>query len=81
MHERIRKHAMAAGAQGKQLGKPNDLLERLKADAAFAGHVEGVKNPMLYVGRSVQQVDEFVAEVAAPLRKRYGKAASAEVRV
>jgi adenylosuccinate lyase len=81
LHERIRKHAMEAGAQVKHLGKPNDLLARMKADAALKSNVEEANNPMLYVGRSVQQVDEFVASIVEPIRKRYVGKMKDKVRI
>src|SRR5439155_1522424 len=64
LHERIRRHSQGAAKQVKQEGKPNDLLTRLKKDDAFAKcDIVGALDPMLYVGRSVQQVDEFVEQV------------------
>ena len=36
LHERIRRHSQAAAAVVKEQGAANDLLSRLKADAAFA---------------------------------------------
>lgn len=72
LHERIRKHSMEAAKQVKQEGKPNDMLERLKNDSAFSKvNLENVLNPMLYVGRSREQVDDFIAHVVEPIRKRY----------
>lgn len=72
LHERIRRHSMEAAKQVKQEGKPNDLLTRLKGDAAFSKvNIAAVMNPMLYVGRSVQQVDEFIANIVMPIRQRY----------
>jgi len=84
-HERIRQHAQAAGMRVKQEGLENDLLERLKADAAFqskarggllAGELDwdGVMDPMKYVGRSVEQTERFIKEVVEPLREQYGEA-------
>jgi hypothetical protein len=35
LHERIRRHAQEAGAQVKQHGRPNDLIERLEASGAI----------------------------------------------
>ena len=35
LHEKIRRHSHAAAAQVKQLGKHNDLIDRLKNDPAF----------------------------------------------
>ena len=72
LHERIRRHSMEAARQVKQEGKPNDLIARLKADDAFSNvDIVARANPKLYVGRSVQQVDEFVAAIVEPIRNRY----------
>ncbi len=72
LHERIRKHSHEAARQVKQEGKPNDLLTRLKKDDAFsAADLSKALNPLLYVGRSVQQVDEFVKHTIDPIRLRY----------
>lgn len=72
LHEVIRQHAQAAGLRVKKEGKPNDLIERLKADAHFAKvNFDEVMDPMAYVGRSVEQVDRFLAEVVQPLREQY----------
>ena len=72
LHEKIRQHSQAAAAQVKQLGKPNDLIERLKADDDFAKvDFKRVLNPKDYIGRSPQQVDEFTAEVVKPVLRKY----------
>ncbi len=84
LHERIRQHSQAAAAEVKQHGKPNDLLERLAADEAFAGiDLAAAVDPATLTGRSTEQVDEFLAEVVEPIRHRYAdrKAAAAELRV
>lgn len=74
LHERIRVHSHAAAAQVKQLGKENDLIDRLKQDPVFAKiDFRRVLNPKDYVGRAPQQVDEFIAEVVTPVRRRYRK--------
>jgi adenylosuccinate lyase len=79
LHERIRQHSQAAAAEVKQLGRPNDLLERLAADTAFAGvDLSAAVDAHSLVGRSPEQVDEFIAEVVEPIRKRYPAAASRE---
>ena len=84
LHERIRQHSHAAAAEVKQHGRPNDLLERLAADEAFAGvDLEAAVDPQSLIGRSPEQVDQFVTEVAAPILTRYAdrNAGSAELRV
>ncbi len=72
LHERIRKHSQEAARQIKQEGRPNDLLARLEHDDAFRkADVHKALNPLLYVGRSVQQVDEFIKHTVDPIRQRY----------
>ena len=72
LHELIRQHAQAAGAVVKQEGRPNDLLERLKNDPAFANVDFGeVTNPSKYVGRAPEQVVEFMTEVMQPIYDKY----------
>jgi len=84
LHERIRRHSQAAAAVVKEQGGRNDLLARLAADPAFAKvDLASATDPMQYVGRAPQQVDEFLAEVVAPIRKKYAAqpAEKAEVTV
>lgn len=82
LHEAIRVHSHAAAAQVKQHGLANDLIERLKADAAFAKvNFAGVMNPKDYIGRAPQQVDEFVAEVVASIRRKYRKSLNKNVEL
>lgn len=84
LHEVIRVHSQAAALRVKQEGLPNDLLERLAADPAFAGiSVAGVMAPEQYTGRAGQQVQEFLAEVIAPILQQSdaSKKLSAEVHV
>ena len=82
LHERIRRHSQAAGAVVKQEGRPNDLLERLGADEAFAGvDLEAVLEPSQFVGRAPQQVDDFIAEVIEPIRAKYGDVQQSEPEI
>ncbi len=84
LHERIRRHSLAAAAVVKSEGGRNDLLERLAADPAFAKvDLTCLLDPAQFVGRAPQQVDEFLAEVIEPIRAKYGDPlkADAEVRV
>ncbi len=73
LHERIRTHAQAAGEQVKRHGRPNDLIERLRSDAAFA-RVNWSKalDARRYVGLAPQQTREFVRRHVRPLLKRLG---------
>jgi adenylosuccinate lyase len=73
LHERIRQHSQAAAAAVKTEGLPNDLLSRLRADPAFAQvDLEATMDPAQFVGRAPQQVDEFLEQIVAPIRQRYG---------
>jgi adenylosuccinate lyase len=84
LHERIRRHSQAASAQVKQHGQPNDLLQRLADDKAFAGvDLTAAVDPTTLTGRSAEQVDEFLAEVVEPIRRRYSdrQAVATELRV
>jgi adenylosuccinate lyase len=84
LHERIRRHSQDAARAVKQEGRPNDLLDRLAKDSAFAKvNVSVAMEPSQFVGRAPEQVDEFIAEVVEPIRQRYANSVglSAEVRV
>ena len=74
LHERIRRHSLAAAEQVKQHGKPNDLLQRLQGDPAFAAlklDWEKLMNPSQFTGRATQQTEDFVRSVVDPIRSRY----------
>ena len=84
LHERIRTHSLAAAETVKVHGKPNDLIERLAKDPAFAKvNLSSVLQPAAFVGRSPQQVDRFVSLVVNPIRARYEKSLgqAAELKV
>ena len=66
LHERIRRHSMAATARMKE-GEPCDLLDRLAGDPAFdmsRAELDAAMEPSLYTGRCAQQVERFLAECA-----------------
>ncbi len=72
IHEVIRTHSQAAALRVKAEGASNDLLQRLESEPCFAGvnlhaELDGAK----FVGRSPRQVEEFIAQVADPIRGRY----------
>ena len=72
LHERIRHHSQEAARQVKQFGRPNDLIDRLKNDQAFDRvDVDAELDPMAFIGRSAQQVEEFLAEHVEPIRAEY----------
>jgi adenylosuccinate lyase len=82
LHEKIRVYSHAAAAQVKQLGKENDLIDRLKADDAF-GKVNFAKvlNAKNYIGRAPQQTDEFLRDVVGPVRRKYRKQLNKKVEL
>jgi adenylosuccinate lyase len=85
LHERIRVHSQEAARQVKEHGLPNDLIERLSGDPAFAKvDVNSTLDARRYIGRAPEQVDHFLRDVIAPIRKKYAddlKSAGEEVRV
>ena len=53
-------------------GSSAELLERLKAEKAFAKvDFESLLDPRKFVGRAPEQVAEFLAEHVEPIRRRY----------
>lgn len=67
-HEIIRRASMES-RMAVQEGNANDLLERLAAATGFplsAGQIQALLDPALYIGRSVEQVERFLA--AHPIR-------------
>lgn len=82
LHERIRSHSQDAAQVVKSEGLPNDLLERLARDPAFASVDLGATlDPRQFVGRAPEQVDEFLAEVVEPIRQRYASASASEAEL
>lgn len=70
LHEKIRQLSMEAGKNVKQEGKDNNLLELIAADPAFNMTIDELKksmDPIKYVGRSKEQVEEFLSEVVNPI--------------
>ena len=88
LHEVVRRHSMTVAAEVAR-GEPNRLMDRLTADAAFAGipaaALSAELEPARYTGRAREQVAEFLEEYANPLAGRARPLAvtpdSAEVRV
>lgn len=70
LHERIRLHSMAAAERVKSEGLSNDLIERIAKDGNFGmdtNELNEVLNPKNYIGRSVEQVEEFLRDYVKPV--------------
>ena len=73
LHEAIRVHSMEAAKLVKEEGKENDLLERIAADPIFPMNMEQLEtlmDPTKFVGRSVQQVEEYNQEIIQPMLEK-----------
>ena len=78
LHERIRVLSQQAGANVKDLGLSNNLIDLIAADPAFSmlsreeltAHLE----PSRYIGRCPEQVEEFLKEEVEPVLERYPQA-------
>jgi adenylosuccinate lyase len=74
LHEKVRRHALAAGERVKMHGLDNDLLERIAADPAFGvtrAELDEEMQPERFVGRAPEQVDQFLTEWVEPVLQRY----------
>ncbi len=82
LHETIRRHSQAAADGVKLHAKPNDLLDRLKTEPAFAAIDLGkLVDPHKFVGRAPQQVDDFLNDVIGPIRHRYRRMLGQQVEL
>ncbi len=74
LHELVRQHSMAAGRVVKEEGKPNDLIERISNDPKFGlskEEIESHMQPINYVGRSIQQTEEFFSDYIDPILEEH----------
>jgi len=72
LHELIRQHSQDAAREVKEHGRPNDLLQRIASDEAFASvhdKIEEITDPRRYVGLSAQQTREFLRMQVRPVLK------------
>ena len=70
LHEAIRELSMQAGANVKEKGLDNNLLELIAEDSRFPvgkDELDKLMEPSLYVGRAPSQVTEFVDEYIKPV--------------
>lgn len=81
LHEVIRVHSHAAAAVVKQEGGDNDLLDRMANDPVIGMTREEINATIdlkEFVGRSPQQVEEFVADFMDPILERNSARLGAE---
>jgi adenylosuccinate lyase len=73
VHELVRQHSHAVTDRIKQgLGTASELFERLKTEPAFEKlDFESIAEPGQFVGRSPEQVREFLQGEVDPIRIRY----------
>lgn len=70
LHEKIRQYSMEAGKTVKVEGKDNNLAELIANDESFGltlEEINAVMKPINFVGRSPQQVEDFLNEVITPI--------------
>ena len=78
LHERIRVLSQQAGANVKDRGEANNLIDLIAADPAFSmlreDEIRAHLEPSRYIGRCPEQVDAFLAQEVSPVLTRYAKA-------
>lgn len=77
LHERIRVHSLEAGRNVKDRGLSNNLIDLIAQDPLFGmtreeltAHLE----PSRYIGRSPDQVTEFLKNEVQPVLEQYAQA-------
>ncbi|MGM9537750.1 MAG: adenylosuccinate lyase, partial [Candidatus Onthomonas sp.] len=77
LHERIRVHSLEAGRNVKERGLSNNLIDLIAEDPLFGmtreeltAHLE----PSRYIGRSPDQVTEFLKNDVQPVLEQYSDA-------
>jgi len=69
IHEAIRVHSQEAARTVKELGKSNDLIERIKSDPVFSpihGELESLLDPASFIGRAPELVQHFLDREVEP---------------
>ena len=69
LHEKIRRHSLAAGKRVKEDGLDTALIRRISEDPAFGVDEQTLNtclNPADYTGRSSEQTEEFVNGYVLP---------------
>ncbi len=82
MHELIREHSMATYAVMERGGK-NDLFDRIAADDRMPIDATALNafDAQQFIGRAPQQVEEFIADVVAPLLQKQAESDYAQEEI
>lgn len=75
LHERIREYSMKAGARVKDEGLENNLCELILNDPMFMitkEEMDDIMKPINFIGRSSEQVDEFIQNFVRPVLDKNG---------
>ena len=84
LHEKIRVYSMEASTRVKRDGLSNNLIENIAKDPAFNMSLEEINSvlkPENYIGRSTQQVEEFIDEFVKPILNDNSVNIDAEINV
>ena len=76
LHERMRKHSIAAATRLKRGSSESDLIQCIAEDKAFdvgAEELEDLVDPNRFIGRAPEQVAQFLREQVTPMLERLGK--------
>ena len=77
LHEQIRVHSLEAGHHVKDLGLENNLIDLIADDPMFGMTKEELTvhlEPSRYIGRSPEQVTEFLKNDVQPVLDKYADA-------
>ena len=78
LHERIRKHSIAAATRLKEGSGESDLIQHIANDKAFnitTKELENLVNPNRFIGRAPEQVAHFLRDQVTPILERLGNSA------
>lgn len=84
VHEKIRKYSQISANNVKQKGEKNNLIELLLNDKYLELNkdvINKILNDKSHIGRSAEQVDEFLEEVINPLLKKYKNIKNFDVKI
>lgn len=74
IHEKIRSLSIQAGKRVKEEGLDNNLIDLILLDESFdlsEDEIKEILNPIKYIGRSKEQVDELIEDEVNPILEKY----------